>query len=162
VPIRAQAGCDDGSMRRTALLAALIVLAGCGGGGGRETATVVLEGPRESTTITAEVADSSEERHQGLRGREELDADAGMVFLFGEPVSARFVMEDTLIPLSIAFVDETGRIAAIEDMEPCRRDSCPTYGAEQPFTTALEVNQGAFDRWGVGVGDHVRVETTGG
>jgi uncharacterized membrane protein (UPF0127 family) len=145
-------------VHRTALLATLIVLAGCGDGG-TDAATVVLEGTRGSTTIAAEVADSSEERNQGLRGREELEPDSGMVFLFDEPVSAQFVMEDTLIPLSIAFVDGAGRIVAIEDMEPCRSEPCPTYGAEQPFTTALEVNQGAFDRWGVGVGDRVRVET---
>jgi uncharacterized membrane protein (UPF0127 family) len=67
-------------------------------------------------------------------------------------------MEDTLIPLSIAFADENGRIVSIRDMEPCRADPCPTYPSGRAVTTALEVNQGAFERWGVGVGDHLRVE----
>jgi uncharacterized protein len=144
-------------MRRAPLLATIVLLAGCEGG--RDDATVVLEGAGGPTTIAVEVADSSEERNEGLRGREELDADSGMIFLFDEPVSARFVMEDTLIPLSIAFVDRAGRIVAIEDMEPCRSDPCPTYGPDRPFTAALEVNQGAFDRWGVGVGDRLRIES---
>jgi uncharacterized membrane protein (UPF0127 family) len=147
-------------MRRLGLIAPFVFLAGCGGGS--ETASVVLDGDGRSTTIAVEVADTPDERRQGLRGREELDADTGMVFLFGEPVSTEFVMEDTLIPLSIAFVDEAGRIVAIRDMEPCRADPCPTYRSNRPFTAAIEVNQGAFERWGVVAGDRVRVETDDG
>jgi hypothetical protein len=143
-------------MRRLGLAATLLFLAACGGGG--DSATVVLGGENGPTTISVEVADSPEERGEGLKGREEIDPDSGMAFLFGEPVDAEFVMEDTLIPLSIAFVDEGGRIIAIENMQPCREDPCPTYGPERPFTLALEVEQGAFERWGVGVGDRVRVE----
>jgi uncharacterized protein len=86
---------------------------------------------------------------------------SGMLFLFDEPVDAPFVMEDTLIPLSIAFADGDGRIVALRDMEPCREAPCPTYGAERPFTLALEVRRGAFERWGVGTGDRIRVETAG-
>jgi len=144
-------------MRRLGVIAAVVFLAGCGDGS--ETASVVLAGDGGSTTISVEVADTPDERRQGLRDRERLDSDSGMVFLFGEPVSTEFVMEDTLIPLSIAFVDEAGRIVAIRDMEPCRADPCPTYRSDRPFTAALEVNQGAFERWRVVVGDRVRVET---
>jgi uncharacterized protein len=149
-----------GRMRWRVLSWALVLLAGCGGGS--DQATVVLEGSRGTTTVAVEVADTAAERRQGLRGREELEPDSGMVFLFGEPVDTQFVMEDTLIPLSIAFVDEAGQIIAIRDLAPCRDEPCPAYGAERRFTTALEVNQGAFDRWGVGVGDRMRVETAGG
>ncbi|HEX2505213.1 MAG TPA: DUF192 domain-containing protein [Gaiellaceae bacterium] len=137
-------------------LLAVVPLAACGGGS--ETGRAVLEGNAGSVTVSVEVADSPAERAQGLKGRENLASDAGMVFLFGEPVLAEFVMEDTLIPLSIAFADADGRIVAVEDMEPCRARPCPTYGAGRPFTTALEVNEGAFDRWGIGVGDRLRVE----
>lgn len=144
-------------MRRLGLIPAVVFLAGCGGGS--EMASVVLEGDRGSTTISVDVADTPGERRQGLRDRERLDPDSGMVFLFGEPVSTEFVMEDTLIPLSVAFVDEAGRIVVIRDMEPCRADPCPAYRSDRPFTAALEVNQGAFERWGVVVGDRLRVET---
>jgi uncharacterized membrane protein (UPF0127 family) len=148
-------------VRRLAFAATLSLLAG-GCAGGRETATVVLEGDRGSTTLSVEVADSPEERRRGLKGREELDADSGMVFLFDEPVRTSFVMEDTLIPLSIAFADGNGRIVAVEDMEPCRVDPCPTYGPGRPFTTALEVDRGAFGRWGIGPGDRLRVDAGAG
>ena len=145
-------------MNRATLAAAVVLFAtGCGDGA-EEPAHVVLEGSGGTTTITVEVADSPDERSEGLMGREDLPEDSGMVFLFEEPVSSQFVMRDTLIPLSIAFADSEGRIVTIRDMEPCREEPCPTYASDAPFTAALEVNQGAFERWDVSVGDRLRVE----
>jgi uncharacterized protein len=66
-------------------------------------------------------------------------------------------MKDTLIPLSIAFYGADGRIVRILDMEPCRRDPCPVYDPHATYRGALEVNQGEFRRWGVEVGDTLRV-----
>jgi uncharacterized protein len=145
-------------MFRAALAASLaLVAAGCGGDD-LGTASVALEGSTRTTTVEVEVADSEDERRQGLKGREELAPGTGMVFLFEQPVTSRFVMEDTLIPLSIAFADEDGRIVTIRDMDPCREEPCPTYASRAPFTVALEVAQGAFERWGIEVGDRLRVE----
>jgi uncharacterized membrane protein (UPF0127 family) len=67
-------------------------------------------------------------------------------------------MKNTLIPLSIAFLDADGRILRILDMEPCEADPCPLYPPGVAYTSALEVNQGAFERWGVEVGDLVTLE----
>jgi uncharacterized membrane protein (UPF0127 family) len=78
-----------------------------------------------------------------------------MLFVFGEDTDAAFWMKDTLIPLSIAFIDADGRIVTIHDMEPCTADPCEIYGSDAPYRTALEVNKGAFDEWGVQVGDVV-------
>lgn len=144
-------------MLRAALAASLaLAAAGCGGDE-LETASVALEGATGTTTVEAEVADSESERRLGLKGREELAPDAGMIFLFGKPVTTQFVMEDTLIPLSIAFAVESGRIVTIRDMDPCREQPCPIYASEEPFTVALEVAQGSFERWGIQVGDRLRI-----
>jgi len=145
-------------MRRNgiAVAVALFVLSGCGGG--TDTARVVLDGRVGTITLFVEVADSASERRQGLRGREKLRRDSGMLFLFDESVTTRFVMEDTQIPLSIAFIDKNGRIVAIRDMGSCPTDDCPTYGAPRPFSIALEVNRGAFERWQINVGDRMRIE----
>jgi uncharacterized protein len=105
--------------------------------------------------VEAEVADTDAERAEGLMGRTSLDADAGMVFLWEGPVETTFWMKDTLIPLSIAFWNERGRIVEILDMAPCRQDDCPSYGPDEPFVGALEVNRGFFDDHGVEVGDSV-------
>jgi uncharacterized membrane protein (UPF0127 family) len=144
-------------MARLVLAVLLALMAACGGEGGvdAEGPTVVLQGADQTTTVAVEVADTPDERSRGLSGREELPAEAGMLFLFDEPVNQGFWMKDTLIPLSIAFLDAEGRIVALRDMEPCRREPCPLYDPGQPYSSALEVNQGAFERWGVGVGDTV-------
>jgi uncharacterized protein len=109
-------------------------------------------------TVEVEVADSPSERRVGLMNRASLDGDAGMAFLFEGPTDGGFWMKDTLIPLSIAFWDEEGRIVAILDMQPCESDSCPVYDPGVPFVGALEVNQGFFDRRGVRVGDRIEME----
>ena len=103
------------------------------------------------------VADSDEERAQGLMGVEQLDEDHGMAFVFDEPSMGFFWMKNTLIPLSIAFVDEQGAIVSVLDMEPCESDSCPSYWSEAPYVLAVEANAGYFERRGIGPGDRARL-----
>jgi uncharacterized membrane protein (UPF0127 family) len=80
------------------------------------------------------------------------------VFLFPEDTTSSFWMKNTLLPLSIAFYGADGRIVRILDMEPCRRAPCRLYDPHVTYRGALEVNRGAFRRWGVAEGDRVRVE----
>jgi uncharacterized protein len=111
----------------------------------------------DSVLIDVEVAETPEQRRFGLMFRESLEKRSGMVFLFFETTSGSFWMKDTLIPLSIAFFDGDGIIRAILDMEPCKEDSCRLYHPGVSYTGALEVNQGAFDDWGVSVGDRITI-----
>jgi uncharacterized membrane protein (UPF0127 family) len=137
-------------MRSLSLLA--LIVAACGGGA-TTGPTVVIDTAADEQVIRVEVADDAEERARGLMGRRELAADAGMVFVFPETTSGGFWMKDTLIPLSIAFYDGSGTILRVLDMEPCRVEPCPLYDPGVAYRGALEVNQGAFDRWGVSPGD---------
>lgn len=115
----------------------------------------------DGACVTAEVADTAEERRRGLMGREELAPDAGMLFLFEGPSSGGFWMKDTLIPLSIAFLRSIDgsrfRVVSILEMEPCEADPCPTYDPETTYDAALEVNQGWFAEAGVEVGAEASV-----
>ena len=108
--------------------------------------------------IDVSIAETEATRQRGLMGIEEMDEDVGMVFLEPEPVKQRFWMKDTLIPLSIAFWDEGGKIIAILDMEPCREDPCDLYGTDRSWVGAVEVNQGFFGERGVEVGDTLTLE----
>ena len=112
----------------------------------------------DEVVVAVEVADSAEERQVGLMGRDSLPDDAGMIFLFDEDTSGGFWMKDTLIPLSIAFADADGTIVSILDMGPCEADPCEIYDPGVPYRSALEVNQGAFDGWGVQVGDRLTLK----
>ncbi|MFL9878733.1 DUF192 domain-containing protein [Herbaspirillum rhizosphaerae] len=91
--------------------------------------------------IKAEVASTEAQREQGLMFRDKMGANEGMVFAFGQPAGVCMWMKNTLIPLSVAFMDETGKIINIEEMKEQTLDShCATKAA----TYALEMNKGWF------------------
>ncbi len=108
----------------------------------------------EKVRVRVEIADDLLERVIGLRGRKNLAEDRGMLFVFTEEDRRTFVMEDTLIPLSIAFMDSEGRIVDLQDMEPLADRS---YVSAEPAQYALEVNQGFFEEHGVKVGDRAEL-----
>ena len=114
------------------------------------------------TRFRVEVSETSESIRQGLMNRPSLPRDEGMVFLYPMPPShSGFWMRSTLIPLSIAFWDQMGRIIEIKDMEPCRPGSdCPIYRCSRPYWGAVEVNRGLFQQYEIKPGD--RVELTRG
>ena len=118
----------------------------------------MIDAGERTVRVAAEVADSRDERTRGLMGRDELPEDEGMIFLYDEETSGGLWMKNTRIPLSIAFYGEDGEILRLLDMEPCRSDPCPVYDPEVSYRGALEVNRGAFERWGVEEGDVLRVD----
>jgi uncharacterized membrane protein (UPF0127 family) len=104
------------------------------------------------------VASTDADKVRGLMGVDSLPADAGMAFVWIDPTTSGFWMKDTVVPLSIAFVDRRDRIVTIQDMEPCPSDPCPVYEAGRPFVLAVEANRGWFENHGVGVGDPAVLE----
>lgn len=104
-------------------------------------------------SIEVEVADEPAERNQGLMYRESLDDDEGMLFVYPQLGARSFWMKNTSIPLSIAFMDETGRVLNIEDMRPLDPSSVRSNGEAM---YALEMNQGWFVAHSVQRGSVVR------
>lgn len=105
-----------------------------------------------AATVQAEVADSRLERSVGLMHRTALPAGSGMLFVYPRPRPLSFWMRNTLVPLSIAFIDTAGTIVRISDMTPLDERHVPS---DWPALYALEVPQGWFGQAGVGVGDKV-------
>jgi uncharacterized protein len=103
--------------------------------------------------IWVEVAQTPVERGYGLMGRKHLGKDEGMLFIFETEDYHGFWMKDTLIPLSIAFIDKDGRIVWMTDMKPLTLDS---HVPPRPILYALEMNKGWFSSHGVKAGDEVR------
>lgn len=91
--------------------------------------------------IRAEVAVSDDERARGLMFREKMGTNEGMVFRFPEPRKVCMWMKNTLLPLSVAFLDENGRIINIEEMQP---QTLEAHCGSKPARYALEMNQGWF------------------
>lgn len=152
------------------LLAALLacaLAAGCASGvasvpdpaptAGLPIATLVIATRSGPVRLRVRVADTEEARRRGLMGVRQLDAGTGMAFAFPEPVRGRFWMKDTLIPLSIAFWDRSGRVVATFEMRPCRADPCPLYGPDVPVAGAVEAARGFLAAHGIRPGDRVRL-----
>ena len=103
--------------------------------------------------IEAEVAHTFETRQIGLMNRTAMPLHRGMVFVFPEARAHCMWMKNTLLPLSVAFVDERGRVINIEDMQPQTTDN---HCAAGPARFALEMNLGWFAERGIKAGDTLR------
>lgn len=99
--------------------------------------------------LTAEVAASNPERQQGLMHRRMMPENRGMLFVFTEEAQHAMWMKNTYIPLSVAFIDNNGVIANIEDMKPHTENAHP---AVKPVRYALEMNAGWFAKRGIKAG----------
>jgi uncharacterized membrane protein (UPF0127 family) len=106
-----------------------------------------------TVTVEAEVADEIDERTFGLMGREELVDGKGMLFVFREPQAMGFWMRDTLVPLSIAYINAAGVIREIHDMQPL--DETPARSTFRDLLYALEVPQGWFHKNKILPGDRI-------
>ena len=102
--------------------------------------------------LTAEVADTDAARQHGLMFRERLPANHGMLFVWDRPARYAMWMQNTPLPLSVAFINADGRIVNIEDMQPHTQN---THQARTPVIYALEMEQGWFDTRGIRPGDRV-------
>lgn len=113
--------------------------------------TAIAELPRVDLTagfyrVEAEVAATQPDRTQGLMNRQSMPPNHGMLFVFPVTAGHCFWMKNTLIPLSIAFLDEEGRIINIDEMLPqTENNHCPA----RPARYALEMNAGWFKAKGL-------------
>ena len=122
-----------------------------------ETVQVVVG---QAAPVTAEVADSPEERAVGLMRRPEVPLGTGMVFLYDAPSTGKFYMYDVDVPLTAVFA-RGGEVVFVVDMPPCpegtQPQDCPTYGPDAPFDTVLETAPETL-RGKVAVGDRLQVQ----
>jgi uncharacterized membrane protein (UPF0127 family) len=102
--------------------------------------------------ISAEVAADQPNRMQGLMHRRSMPAHEGMLFVFPGAERHCMWMRNTLLPLSVAFLDDEGRILNIEDMQPQTENN---HCAAAPARYALEMNLGWFASKGFKAGQRI-------
>lgn len=108
------------------------------------------------TGMRLEIADDDAERLQGLSGRESLDDDAGMLFVFEGEGIYPFWMKDMRFPLDMVWIDGD-RVVDIATLPP-PDPGAPVPARHIPFTKAdrvLEINAGEAERLGLMVGSQV-------
>ena len=105
--------------------------------------------------LTAEVATNTAARNCGLALRESLPANYGMLFVFEDDRILQFWMKNTVMPLTIAYLDVDGEILEIHEMDPHE----PERRVKSSVTAryALETNQGWLRTHGVEVGDRISI-----
>jgi uncharacterized protein len=99
--------------------------------------------------IEAEVMNTQRGRMRGLMQRESMPPQHGMLFVFDADAQHCMWMKNTLLPLSVAFLDRNGRVINIEEMQPESEDN---HCAAKPARFALEMNAGWFRKRGIGPG----------
>ncbi len=102
--------------------------------------------------IYVEVANKKATQMAGLMFRKHMDSDNGMLFVFADSQPRSFWMKNTLIPLSIAYLDNKGAILNILEMPPRTEE---TFLSQGPAKFALEMNSGWFEKYGLKPGDVV-------
>lgn len=132
--------------------AIFLLLAGLQAGACARGSLPLAELRIESQRIRVEVAATPAARHAGLMHRKSLPQQRGMLFVNPDSDTRCMWMKNTLIPLSVAFIDKEGRILNIEDMQPNTRDY---HCSVLPAQYALEMNLGWFRDNGIETGDKV-------
>ena len=91
--------------------------------------------------IQAEIADTPNAREVGLMNRTSMPTNSGMLFIFEQKAGHCFWMNNTKIPLSIAFIADDGKIVNIEEMQAeTTNNHCP----KAAIRYALEMNKQWF------------------
>ena len=103
--------------------------------------------------VLAQVAQTPEQRALGLMHVRSMAQHEGMLFVFEDAATQCFWMRNTLLPLSIAFLGDDGRIVNLADMQPLDETS---HCSKEPVRYALETNQGWFARKGLKPGSRLQ------
>ncbi|MFQ6548974.1 DUF192 domain-containing protein [Aestuariibius sp. 2305UL40-4] len=133
-----------------ACLTASAVLAGSGALADCAEDLVTVAGAFGQAQFNIELADDPEERARGLMFREDLPTFDGMLFVYDAPGRVAFWMRNTLIPLDMIFVDETGRVTQIHE-NAVPGDVTPIPGPDDTLAV-LEINGGLAGRLGIAEG----------
>lgn len=108
---------------------------------------VLVQSGKNSASFAIEIADTNTERNKGLMFREVMPKFSGMLFVYKFPQPVSFWMRNTLIPLDMLFVDETGVVIKIHD-NAVPLDETPIFGGRDVFAV-LELNGGLAQSLGL-------------
>ena len=138
------------------LFAAALFFVSCASDAPMEVQTLTLKSADGNTvSVRVEIARTPAQQRRGLMNRKNIPDGTGMLFVFDKDERLRFWMKDTPHPLSIAYIDSSGRIRDIYDMTPF---SLAPVESSVSVRYALEVPQGWFDHANVKIGDTLALD----
>ncbi|MEE0878294.1 MAG: DUF192 domain-containing protein [Treponemataceae bacterium] len=132
------------------VISVIFVLFSCGQKKLQTKDLTIKKSSGETVVVKAELAITEEQQTYGFMNRKNIPDGTGMLFIFKDDRIASFWMKNTPTPLSIAYIDYSGKIKDIFDMTPFSLASIVSTGYVR---YALEVPQGWFSKNGIVVGD---------
>ena len=114
-----------------------------------ERGVLIINGVQYSV----EIAKTSNQRQQGLMYRESLDISEGMLFIYPRPGNHRIWMKNTLVPLSVVWLDDNEIVIEVKNLLPCKLDPCASYGVPEPAKYIIELSS---EVKGIKPGDRIR------
>ena len=115
---------------------------------------VFLKGDWGQARFSIQLADDAQERARGLMHVATMPRSAGMLFVYPRPQAVAFWMRNTLIPLDMIFMDDTGTVQRIHS-DAIPGDETPIPGGSA-IRFVLEVNGGVARQLGVTPGSVMR------
>jgi uncharacterized membrane protein (UPF0127 family) len=156
----------SGRLLAAAAVAALASACGASPGGSSApaptpAAAAAAAGPRAEMPSGAvyrlELALTPEQQALGLMYRESLPENAGMLFVFDGADPHHFWMKNTMIPLDMIWMDESGKVLYVSaNTPPCKADPCATYGPDGPARQVLEIAGGLAAKENITVGSRLK------
>jgi uncharacterized membrane protein (UPF0127 family)/ATP-dependent 26S proteasome regulatory subunit len=104
------------------------------------------------------IADNLIDQQNGLKGLRSMPAMSGMLFKYQSPKILSFWMQDTYMPLDIAFLAADGTVTKVARMIPM---STRPIRSDAPCTMALEVSAGTLERIGCSIGKKAVIDLAG-
>jgi len=108
-----------------------------------------------------DVADDMTKRDKGLAGREELEPNEGMLFVFNNSASRTFWMKGMLIPIDIVWINKGEVVGIAENVDPQIGEplyKLSRHSSPEPADMVLEVQAGRAQDLKIQVGDVVNVK----
>jgi uncharacterized membrane protein (UPF0127 family) len=103
--------------------------------------------------IDIQLAQTDEQRADGLMYRKTMTDDQGMLFIFPDMEERAFWMKNTYISLDIIYIDDNMEIVSVQKYAtPLSEQSLPSY---KKAKYVLEVNGGFCDKYHIAYGDKI-------
>lgn len=116
----------------------------------------------DGAVLNVEIADTPATRSKGLGGRESLDSNSGMLFVFNAVGQYSFWMKGLKFPLDFIWIKDGAVVEITKNVPPPTLGqtdaSLPTYQPRVAVDSMLEVNAGTVDRLSIQTGDKVKVK----
>lgn len=109
------------------------------------------------TTFAVDLAVTTEEKVQGLSGREELKEHQGMLFIYSTYDRPLFWMRGMKFPIDIIWIKDDKVVDIHENLPvPIDEDHLPTYVPKEAINMVLEVKAGTIQKYGIKEGETIQ------